>query len=130
MMQHFATADILVFSLLAGVIVAATLTSLSTAGKRARKMKIGSTAMIGGVAAAVGFAAWNFLISGTGALDAFNVDAPLIGLSWADAGSGIAVFVATVACLTLLEPRSPATQVVGRAAISGLTATLLDLFVL
>ena len=61
----------------------------------------------------------------------FNVDAPVIGLSWADAGSGVLAFVATALFLGLVRERGePAGRVIGAATIAGLLATLVDLFVL
>ena len=61
----------------------------------------------------------------------FNVDAPVIGLSWADAGSGVMAFVATALVPGLVfELRESADRVVGTAGIAGVVALGVDLFVL
>ncbi len=61
----------------------------------------------------------------------FNVDAPIIPLSWADVGSGVLAFTATALVLGLVAERpEPAQHVVGAAGIAGLVAVALDLFVL
>jgi hypothetical protein len=78
----------------------------------------------------VGFAAWNFTLNLTNATG-FNVDAPVIPLSWADGGSGVLSFAVTVLALGLIWDRGePAGRVVGAAAAAGGIAMLLDLFVL
>ena len=82
------------------------------------------------MATTVGFIAWNLTLNATDATG-FNVDAPIIPLSWADAGSGVLAFACTALVLGLIaEPREPARRVVGAAAIAGLAAIVLDLFVL
>ena len=72
---------------------------------------------------------WHLLLNATGAMG-FDVDAPLIRLSWEDVGSGVATLFATVVIFGLGTERSePAVRVVGAAAIAGLVATILDVFV-
>lgn len=79
----------------------------------------------------LGFTAWNILQSSTGADQSLNIDWPVFPLSWADIGSGVAAFVFTVIALGLLtERKQPASYVVATAAIAGLLAMLVDLFVL
>lgn len=83
----------------------------------------------GGLATFAGFVAWNLTLNATHAAG-FNTDAPVVALSWADAGSGVVAFVLVVAVLTLLDRDEPAARVVGAAALAGLVAMVVDLFVL
>lgn len=76
-----------------------------------------------------GFVGWNLTLNATHA-GGFNTDAPVIALSWADAGSGVLAFVVTAAVLALAERAEPASRVVGAAALAGLAAAFVDLFVL
>ena len=120
----FAVQEILAFALLAGVLAAAV---LFFAWPWARQR---SRYVIAGVATTLGFAAWNFTLNATNATG-FNVDAPIIPLSWADVGSGVLAFTATALALGLIAEREEsAARVVGAAAIAGLVAIALDLFVL
>ena len=78
----------------------------------------------------VGWLAWNFTLHGTHARG-FDTDAPVIALSWADAGSGIVTFLVVALIVGLWIDRSlPAYKVVAMAALAGITATIVDLFVL
>jgi hypothetical protein len=84
---------------------------------------------IAGVATLLGWIAWHQLLNATGALG-FDVDAPLIRVSWEDVGSGVLALFATVVVFGLgTERREPAIRVVGAAAITGLVAMVLDVFV-
>jgi cation transporter-like permease len=75
--------------------------------------------------------AWNFTLNATQAVPNFDVDAPVIRLSWADAGSGVFARLVTALVLGLITDRhEPAHRVVGAAGIAGLAATALDLLVL
>jgi len=120
----FAVQEVLAFSLLAGVLAAAVLFfTWRWARQRSRYI-------VAGVATTLGFAAWNFTLNATNATG-FNVDAPIIPLSWADVGSGVLSFTVTALVLGLATERGEsARQVVGAAAIAGLVAMALDLFVL
>ncbi len=119
----FAVRDIIVFALVAGVLAGAALASWPWARARLRFLAAG-------VATAVGFIAWNLVLNATHGSN-FNVDAPVIGLSWADAGSGVLAFTATALLLGLARDRAePAGRVVSAAAIAGVVAMLVDLFVL
>jgi hypothetical protein len=120
----FAVQEILAFALLAGVLAAAVLFfTWRWARQRYRYAIVGCTTSLG-------FAAWNFALNATNATG-FNVDAPIIPLSWADVGSGVLAFATTALVLGLvLERQQPAGRVVGAAAIAGLVAVALDLFVL
>src|SRR5215210_1048193 len=119
----FEVRDILVFSLLAGLLAAGALAAWPWARHPSR---FG----LGGLTTALSFMAWNFTLNATDARG-FNVDAPVIGLSWADAGSGVLAFAVTALVFGLItERREPAGRVVGAAAIAGLVAMVLDLFVL
>ena len=114
---------VLLFSLVAGLLSGGALYAWSWSRQRRRFA-------FGGAAAALGFLAWNLTLNATNATG-FNVDAPVIPLSWADAGSGVMAFAATALVLGLIAERGePAGRVVGAAAIAGLVAMLLDLFVL
>ena len=96
----FAAQDILVFSAIAGVLASAVLWATWQWARPQRR----------------------FLI---------DVDAPIVRLSWADAGSGDFACLVTALVLGLITDRSePALRVVGAAAIAGLVAIGLDLFVL
>jgi len=119
----FAVRDIVVFAVLAGLLAAGALAAWSWA-RRPRRFALG------GLTTTIGFMAWNFTLNATDARG-FDVDAPVIGLSWADVGSGVLAFTVTALVLGLLtERQEPAGRVVGAAAIAGLVAMLLDLFVL
>jgi len=121
----FALSDIAVFSLVAGVLTAAVLWFAWRWSRANRRF------VVAGVTSTVGFALWNLTLNATGAVPNFNVDAPVIPLSWADAGSGVFACLFTALVLGLLNDRNePAGRVVGAAAIAGLVAIGLDLFVL
>ncbi len=77
----------------------------------------------------VSWSAWHLVLNATRATG-FDVDAPVIPLSWEDAGSGVAAFFASALVLTLVtERRERASRVIGAATIAGLVAMALDLFV-
>ena len=80
-----------------------------------------------GIAALVGFAAWNEVLNETHSRG-FNVDAPVFPISWQDSGSGTLVF--TCVCLTLaaLRGQLPAKRIVGAAALAGILVTLFDIY--
>jgi hypothetical protein len=86
------------------------------------------------IAAAVGtfggWLGWNFTLHTTHA-SGFDVDAPGVLVSWQDAGSGVIVFVAVALLLGLIvDPDQPARRVIGMAATAGITALIVDIFVL
>ena len=119
----FAVRDIVLFAIVAGLVAAALLAAWPWARRRGRFA-------VTGVATTVGFIAWNLTLNATDATG-FNVDAPVIGLSWADAGSGVCAFVVTVLMFGLVtERQEPAARVVAMAALAGLAAMVVDLFVL
>jgi hypothetical protein len=90
-----------------------------------------AAAIRAGLTTWLGFLAWNFTLNATLAVPSFNVDAPIVPLSWADAGSGAFASLVTVLVLGLITDRhEPADRVVGAAAIAGLVAIALDLVVL
>ena len=79
---------------------------------------------------ATGWLAWNFTLHVTHA-SGFDVDAPVVRASWQDAGSGVLVFVAVALLLGLIVDRDqPAGRVIGMAATAGITAFVVDIFVL
>jgi hypothetical protein len=77
----------------------------------------------------LGFIAWNFVISHARATG-LDVDAPVVRLSWQDAGSGILAFCATALALGIYERSEPAGKVTLTAAIAGLVSMIWDIFVL
>jgi len=121
----FALSDIAIFSILAGLLTAAVLWFAW------RWSRVNRRFIVAGVTSTIGFALWNLTLNATGAVPNFNVDAPVIPLSWADAGSGVFACLVTALVLGLVTNRDqPAGQVVGAAAIAGLVAVGVDLFVL
>jgi hypothetical protein len=121
----FATSDVLFFAFVAGLLAGGVLWVVWPWSRL--KLRF----WIGGVTTFAGFMMWNLTLNATGAVPSFDVDAPVIRLSWADAGSGVLACFVTALVLGLLTDRhEPAYRVVGAAAIAGLVATGLDLFVL
>ena len=109
-------------AVVAGVIAAAALAAWPWARRRGRFA-------IAGVLTLVSWIAWHLLLNATRA-SGFDVDAPIIGLSWEDVGSGVVALFATVLVLGLVtDRREAAGRVVGAASIAGLVAMILDLFV-
>jgi riboflavin transporter FmnP len=121
----FALQDIVLFAVIAGLLSAAVLWAIWPWSRAKRRF------VIAGVASTIGFAAWNLTLNATQAVPNFDVDAPVVRISWADAGSGVFACLVTVLVLGLVTERDqPANRVVGAAAIAGLVAIVLDLFVL
>ena len=84
---------------------------------------------VAGGATLVGWVAWHLVLNATQAAG-FDVDAPVIRVSWEDVGSGVLALFATAVVLGLVtERREPASRVVGAAAIAGVVALILDVFV-
>jgi hypothetical protein len=121
----FAVQDILIFSFIAGVLASAVLWAAW------RWSRLRARFLLAGITTFVGMAAWNFTLNATQAVPNFDVDAPLVRISWADAGSGVFACLMTALVLGLVTDKDePAYRVVGAAAIAGLVAIGLDLFVL
>ncbi len=120
--MRFETRDILIFGVVAGLLGAGGLFTWPWGRLRARFL-------VGGVATFVGFIAWNLTLNHTSATG-FNVDAPVIQVSWADSGSGVMAFAVTALALAVYESKESAGRVVGAAAICGALALILDIFVL
>ena len=118
----FAYRDIVGYAVLAGVLAAAAVAATRW-GRRPTRLGVAALGTIGG------WTGWYAALNTTHAAG-FNTDAPVIALSWADAGSGLTAFVVIAAVLAVTERAEPAGRVVGAAALAGLVATLLDLFVL
>ena len=111
-----------VSAIVAGVLTAAALAAWPWARARRRFVVAGITTLVSWIA-------WHLLLNATGALG-FDVDAPVIRVSWEDVGSGVLALFATVVVFGLgTERREPAFRVVGAAAIAGLVAMVLDVFV-
>ena len=116
-------ADIILYGLLAGVLASGVLTVWPWARAHGRFIAVGASASLG-------FMAWYGTLNATDALALFNIDAPVIPLSWADAGSGFLAFVVSALALGLITERAErAGHVVGAAGAAGLVTTILDLFV-
>ena len=110
-------------AIVAGVLTAAALAAWPWGRARGRFT-------VAGVATLLGFTAWNLVLNATNG-QGFNVDAPVIPLSWQDAGSGVLAFACTMLALGLgTERREPAGRVTLAALIAGGVAILVDLFVL
>jgi hypothetical protein len=121
----FAVQDILVFGVLAGVLASGVLWVVWRWSRARRRF------LIAGLTTFLGFVAWNLTLNATSAVPNFDVDAPIVRLSWADAGSGVLAVFVTVLVLGLVTDREePALRVIGAAVIAGAVATGLDLFVL
>src|SRR5919199_3520757 len=104
----FAVQDILIFGVIAGIFAAAALWAIWVWSRR------GNRFIFGGITTFLGWCAWNFTLNATQAVPNFDVDAPVIRLSWADAGSGVFACLVTVLVLGLVTDRdAPAFRVVG-----------------
>jgi len=111
-----------VSAVVAGVLAAGALAAWPWARRRGRFA-------IAGIATLVSWIAWHRVLNATRATG-FDVDAPIIQVSWEDVGSGVAAFFATALVLGLVtEHKEPASRVVGGASIAGLVALILDVFV-
>jgi hypothetical protein len=111
-----------VSAILAGVLAAAVLAAWPWARARRRFAVAGITTLLGWIG-------WHLLLNATGAVG-FDVDAPVIRVSWEDLGSGVLAVFATVLVFGLVrERRERASRVVGAAAIAGLVAMVVDVFV-
>ena len=111
-----------VAALIAGVLTAAALAVWPWARTRGRFA-------VAGLATLVGWIVWHLVLNVTRATG-FDVDAPIIRVSWEDVGSGVAAFFATALVLGLItEPKEQASRVVGAASIAGLVALILDVLV-
>ena len=109
-------------AILAGVLTAAALAALPWARLRRRFV-------VAGITTFVSWIAWHLLLNATQA-SGFDVDAPIIRVSWEDVGSGVVTLFATVVVFGLVtERRERASRVVGAASIAGLVALILDVFV-
>jgi hypothetical protein len=111
-----------VSAILAGVLAAAALAVWPWARSRRRFA-------IAGITTLVGWIGWHLLLNATQAFG-FDVDAPIIRVSWEDVGSGVVTLFVTVVVFGLgTERRELASRVVGAASIAGLVAMILDVFV-
>jgi hypothetical protein len=111
-----------VSAILAGVLAAAVLAAWPWARARRRFAVAGITTLLSWIG-------WHLLLNATGAVG-FDVDAPVIRVSWEDLGSGVLAVFATVLVFGLVrERRERASRVVGAAAIAGLVAMVVDVFV-
>jgi hypothetical protein len=111
-----------VSAVVAGVLAAATLAIWPWARSRGRF----ATA---GIATLVSWIAWHLLLNVTQA-SGFDVDAPIIRVSWEDVGSGAVTLCVTAVVFGLVTERKElASRVVGAGSIAGIVATILDVFV-
>jgi len=118
----FSVRDIVVYGVVGGV-AAAAVTAVSAWSRRAGRF------VVCGLCTTAGFIAWNLTLNATHAAG-FDTDAPVIALSWQDAGSGVLAFVVTALVLAAWWREEPAGRVVGAAALAGLAAVVVDIFVL
>ncbi len=122
LLNIFPVRDIMLYALATGALAMIALAAWPWARKQNRFV-------IAGAATAAGFIAWNLTLNKTNGTG-FNVDAPVIQLSWADTGSGVVSFVFVAIALTVYAPRERAQNVVGAAAIAAAVAVVVDIFVL
>ncbi|MBI4491207.1 MAG: hypothetical protein HY690_00225 [Chloroflexi bacterium] len=116
--------SIVLYAVVAGVLAAAVLAALWPWTRRRGRFALA------GLTTALGFIAWNLTLDATNATG-FLVDAPVIPVSWQDVGSGVLAFAVTALVLGLLAEREErAARVVRAAAMAGLVALILDIFVL
>jgi hypothetical protein len=109
-------------AIVAGALAAAALAAWPWARLRRRFVVAGITTLVSWIA-------WHLLLNATQA-SGFDVDAPVIRVSWEDVGSGVVTLFATVVVFGLVtERRERASRVVGAASIAGLIAMILDVFV-
>jgi len=118
----FPVRDIVLYAVVAGL-VAGAVAALRPWSRRAGRF------VVGGVCTTAGFIAWNLTLNATHAAG-FNTDAPVVGVSWADAGSGVLTFVVTALVLATWWREEPSGRVVGTAVLAGLAALVVDIFVL
>jgi hypothetical protein len=117
----FTAREIVIAAIVTGLLAGAALFAWSWGRARARFA-------VGGVTTAVGLAAWNFTLTHTNAVG-FDVDAPVVRVSWQDAGTGLLVFAVTALVFGLIsERRESAQRVASAAAIVGLVALAYDIF--
>src|SRR5215213_1109184 len=117
----FAPRDIVVAAVITGVLSAVVLWIWPWGRVRGRFA-------LGALTTAVGLMAWNFTLDHTNAVG-FDVDAPVIRVSWQDAGSAVLAFAVTALVLGLgTERHESAQRAVGAAAIVGLVALVYDIF--
>ena len=111
-----------VSAVIGGVLVAGALAAWPWARRR-------GCFALAGIATLGSWIGWHLLLNATRATG-FDVDAPIIRLSWEDVGSGVVALFATVLVLGLItDRREAAVRVVGAASIAGVVAMILDLFV-
>jgi len=111
-----------VSAIVAGVLTAAALAVWPWARSRRRFA-------IAGITTLVSWIGWHLLLNATQAFG-FDVDAPIIRVSWEDVGSGVLTLFVTVVVFGLVtERREFASRVVGAASIAGLVAIIVDVFV-
>ncbi len=119
----FAIREIVLFSVVAGVLAAGALAAWPWARER-------GTFAVAGVGTIVGMIAWNSILQGANAAS-LDVDAPVIRLSWQDVGSGVWAFLVAALVLGLWYRRDAlAWRVVAAAGIAGIVAMIFDIFVL
>ncbi len=119
----YSLAASIIFGLIGGALVAAILGAVWPWARRRGRFAIAA------IATASTFVAWRLVLGGANATG-LDVDAPVIGVSWEDVGSGILAFAATALALGLGPDRKePALQVVGASALAGLVVLIYDVFV-
>jgi hypothetical protein len=110
-----------IFGLIAGLLVAAILAAAWPWTRQRGRFALA------GVLTAATFVGWRLVLGGATATG-FDVDAPVIRVSWEDVGSGVLAFAATALALGLgADRKEPAQRVVGAAAVAGLIVLIYDL---
>src|SRR5712691_2020466 len=107
----FATRDVLLYGSVAGLLAGLCTYASPWARRRWRFF-------VAAVATALGFIAWNLVISHAHATG-LDVDASVIALSWQDVGSGVLALAATSLALGVMERAEPAGEIARAAAIAG-----------
>src|SRR5437868_4213487 len=100
----FPVRDIVIYAVVAGL-AAGAVAALRPWSRRAARF------VVVGLCTTTGFIAWNLTLNATHAAG-FNTDAPVVGVSWADAGSGVFAFVATALVLAAWWRKEPVDRVV------------------
>jgi hypothetical protein len=85
---------------------------------------------VGALATALGVLAWNLTLDRTEAWG-FTNEVPRVNLAWQDVGTGVVVYCCvSLAYGWISEPQEQANRVTRAASLAGITAMVLDVFLL
>lgn len=119
----FATRDIVVFALEAGVAVAVLLFIW-------RWGRVNNRFAVAGATTAAGVLIWNLTLNRTEAWG-FTNSVSRINFSWQDVGTGVVVYCCTSLVFGwITEPQEQSQRVTRAASLAAVTATVLDVFLL